>query len=110
MVFSTRPRVRIPIVIITLVSAVLLAGVSFRGIPVNANGTAQQPITKGLLTPSTTIVPPDAPATVPRGVRRLRTGNTQTPAISTPSGSQLAANAVALLQNFNGTSSLDSEK
>ena len=110
MVFSTRPRVRIPIVIITLVSAVLLAGVSFRGISVNANGTAQQPITKGLLTPSTTIVPPDAPATVPRGVRRIRTGNTQSASISTPSGSQLSGNVGALLQNFNGTSSLDSEK
>ena len=43
-------------------------------------------------------------------MRRIHTGNAQTPRIPTQAGSQLAGNAGALLQNFNGTSSLDSEK
>ena len=110
MVFSSRSRARIPIQVFALISVLILAGVFLRGTPANATGTSQQPVTKGILTPSTTIVPPDAPANVPRGVRRIHTGNAQTPRIPTPGGSQLAGNAGALLQNFNGTSSLDSEK
>jgi hypothetical protein len=110
MVFSTRFRARKPIQVFALVSVLLLAGVFIRGAMVNAAGTSQQPVTKGILTPSTTIVPPDAPANVPRGVRRIHTGNAQTPRIPTATSSQLAGNAGALLQNFNGTSSLDSEK
>jgi len=110
MVFSSRSRARIPTQVFALISVLILAGVFLRGTPANATGTSQQPVTKGILTPSTTIVPPDAPANVPRGVRRIHTGNAQTPRIPTPGGSQLAGNAGALLQNFNGTSSLDSEK
>jgi len=110
MVFSSRSRARIPIQVFALISVLILAGVFLRGTPANATGTSQQPVTKGILTPSTSIVPPDAPANVPRGVRRIHTGNAQTPRIPTPGGSQLAGNAGALLQNFNGTSSLDSEK
>ena len=110
MVFSTRFRARNPIQVFALISVLLLAGVFIRGATVNAAGTSQQPVTKGILTPSTTIIPPDAPANVPRGVRRIHTGNAQTSRIPTPAGSQLAGNAGALLQNFNGTSSLDSEK
>ena len=110
MVFSTRFRARNPILVFALISVLLLAGVFIRGAIVNAAGTSLQPVTKGILTPSTTIVPPDAPANVPRGVRRIHTGNAQTSRIPTPAGSQLAGNAGALLQNFNGTSSLDSEK
>jgi len=110
MIFSSRSRARIPIQVFALISVLILAGVFLRGTPANATGTSQQPVTKGILTPSTTIVPPDAPANVPRGVRRIHTGNAQTPRIPTPGGSQLAGNAGALLQNFNGTSSLDSEK
>jgi hypothetical protein len=71
---------------------------------------SQQHITKGILTPSTTIVSADASATVPRGVRRIHTGNGQTVQGPTAASSQLAGNAGALLQNFNGTSSRDSEK
>src|SRR5712691_3952165 len=110
MVFSTRFRARNPILVFALIGVLLLAGVFIRGATVNAAGTSQQPVTKGILTPSTTIIPPDAPANVPRGVRRIHTGNAQTSRIPTPAGSQLAGNAGALLQNFNGTSSLDSEK
>ncbi|MFL5588228.1 MAG: hypothetical protein ACJ8DI_11300 [Ktedonobacteraceae bacterium] len=110
MVFSSRSRARIPIQVFALISVLILAGVFLRGTPANATGTSQQPVTKGILTPSTTIVPPDAPANVPRGVRRIHTGNAQTHRIPTSAGSQLAGNAGALLQNFNGTSSLDSEK
>ena len=110
MVFSSRSRARIPIQVFALISVLILAGVFLRGTPANATGTSQQPVTKGILTPSTTIVPPDAPANVPRGVRRIHTGNAQTPRIPTQAGSQLAGNAGGLLQNFNGTSSLDSEK
>ena len=110
MVFSSRSRARIPIQVFALISVLILAGVFLRGAMVNAAGTSQQPVTKGILTPSTTIVPPDAPANVPRGVRRIHTGNAQTPRIPTSADSQLAGNAGALLQNFNGTSSLDSEK
>ncbi|MFL5696122.1 MAG: hypothetical protein ACJ797_03335, partial [Ktedonobacteraceae bacterium] len=110
MVFSSRSRARIPIQVFALISVLILAGVFLRGTPANATGTSQQPVTKGILTPSTTIVPPDAPANVPRGVRRIHTGNAQTPRIPTSADSQLAGNAGALLQNFNGTSSLDSEK
>src|SRR2546423_8163108 len=110
MVFSSRTRARIRIQVFALISVLILAGVFLRGAMVNAAGTSQQPVTKGILTPSTTIVPPDAPANVPRGVRRIHTGNAQTPRIPTSAGSQLAGNAGALLQNFNGTSSLDSEK
>ncbi len=110
MVFSSRSRARIPIQVFALISVLILAGVFLRGTPANATGTSQQPVTKGILTPSTSIVPPDAPANVPRGVRRIHTGNAQTPRIPTQAGSQLAGNAGGLLQNFNGTSSLDSEK
>ena len=110
MVFSSRSRARIPIQVFALISVLILAGVFLRGTPANATGTSQQPVTKGILTPSTTIVPPDAPANVPRGVRRIHTGNAQTHRIPTSAGSQLAGNAGGLLQNFNGTSSLDSEK
>src|SRR6266571_2732381 len=110
MVFSSRSRARIPTQVFALISVLILAGVFLRGTPANATGTSQQPVTKGILTPSTTIVPPDAPANVPRGVRRIHTGNAQTHRIPTSAGSQLAGNAGALLQNFNGTSSLDSEK
>src|SRR5207248_6076729 len=69
-----------------------------------------QPVTKGILTPSTTIDSADASATVPRGVRRIHMGNGQTAQGPTAASSQLAGDAGALLQNFNGTSSLDSEK
>ncbi len=110
MVFSSRSRARIPTQVFALISVLILAGVFLRGTPANATGTSQQPVTKGILTPSTSIVPPDAPANVPRGVRRIHTGNAQTPRIPTQAGSQLAGNAGGLLQNFNGTSSLDSEK
>ncbi len=62
MVFSSRSRARIPIQVFALISVLILAGVFLRGTPANATGTSQQPVTKGILTPSTTIVPPDAPA------------------------------------------------
>ncbi|MFL5655601.1 MAG: hypothetical protein ACJ8CB_15670 [Ktedonobacteraceae bacterium] len=108
--FSTCSRVSIPVLVFALVSVFLLGGVFLRTAPAYAAGMSQQPITKGILTPSTTIVSADASATVPRGVRRIHTGNGQTVQGPTAASSQLAGNAGALLQNFNGTSSRDSEK
>ena len=108
--FSPRVMVSIPIVVLTLASAFLLSGFLLRGAPTHAASTSNQTVTKGILTPSTTIDLPDASATVPRGVRRIPTGNGQTAQISTGASSQLAADAGTLLQNFNGTSSRDSEK
>src|SRR5437763_804557 len=108
--FSTCSRVSIPVLVFALVSVFLLGGVFLRTAPAYAAGMSQQPITKGILTPSTTIVSADASATVPRGVRRIHTGNGQTVQGPTAASSQLAGDAGALLQNFNGPSSLDSEK
>src|SRR5438270_1359604 len=107
--FSTCSRVSIPVLVFAFVCVFLLGGVFLRTAPAYAAGMSQQPITKGILTPSTTIVSADASATVPRGVRRI-TGNGQTVQGPTAASSQLAGNAGALLQNFNGTSSRDSEK
>src|SRR5947209_14541468 len=109
--FSSRSMASIPWRVFALVVIFLLGGVFFLPVPpAHAASTPLQTVATGILTPSTTIETPDASATVPRGVRRIPKGNTQTHSISTLSGSQLAANAAALLQNFNGTSSLDSEK
>ncbi|MDQ6644447.1 MAG: hypothetical protein M3Y76_08360, partial [Chloroflexota bacterium] len=101
----------IPMRVFALVGVFLLGGV-FLGAapPAHAVSTPLQTVTKGILTPSTTIETPDASATVPRGVRRTPKGNGQTAQGPTAADVQLAGNAGALLQNFNGTSSLDSEK
>ncbi len=107
--FSARSIFGIPILVLTLISAFLLSGVFFYEIPTHAASASHQTATKGTLVPSTTMIPPDASATVPRGVRRIREGNGQNAHISTVDG-PLDGNASALLENFNGTSSLDSEK
>src|SRR5947209_11601828 len=107
--FSARSIVSIPILVFTLISAFLLSGVFLRQISAYAANAPQQTVTKGILAPSTTIDTPDASATVPRGVRHIHGGNGQNAQISTP-GSQLVGDAGALLENFNGTSSRDSEK
>src|SRR5436305_13094108 len=108
--FSTRSIVGIPMLVLTLASAFLLSGLLLRGVPTHAASVPYQTVTKGMLTPSTTVDSADASATLPRGVRRIHGGNSQATRIPSVASSQLAGNAGALLQNFNGTSSLDSEK
>src|SRR5215471_7832684 len=108
--FSTRSIMGIPMLVLTLASALLLSGLLLRGVPTQAATVPQQTVTKGILTPSTTIDSADASATLPRGVRRIHGGSSQATQIPAVASSQLAGNAGALLQNFNGTSSLDSEK
>ena len=109
--FSSRSMGSIPMRVFALVGVFLLGGVFLLAAPpAHAASTPLQTVTKGILTPSTTIETPDASATVPRGVRRTPKGNGQTAQGPTAAGLQLAGDAGALLQNFNGTSSLDSEK
>ena len=94
---------------LTFAGTLLLSGVFLRPFHAYAAGALYQTATKGIVAPSTTVDSPDASATVPRGTRFLHTGNGQFAQIPATS-SQLAGNAGLLLQNFNGTSSRDSEK
>ena len=111
--FSPRAMVSISIVVLTLASAFLLSGLFLHSTPTRAASTTGQTVTKGVLTPSTTVDSTDTSAasnTLPRGVRRIHAGTGQTAQIPTGASSQLATDAGKLLQNFNGTSSRDSEK
>src|SRR5947209_13966887 len=103
--FSLRSTISIRILVLTLISTFLLSGVFFRGVTTHAANASHQTVTKGILTPSTTMVPPDASATVPRGIHRIHVGNgqnAQIPAVDGP----LTTDTGTLLENFNGTSSL----
>jgi hypothetical protein len=108
--FSTRSIVGIPVLVLTLASSFLLSGLFLRGVSTRAAGVPHQTVTKGMLTPSTTVVSADASATLPRGVRRIHAGNSQAAQSPTVASSQLTGDTGALRQNFNGTSSLDSAK
>jgi hypothetical protein len=107
--FTARSLVCIPILIFTLISAFLLSGVFPRETHAQATNVLHQIATKGILTPSTTIDSPDASATVPRGIRHVHAGNGQNAPISTVDARLANGAGTALLKNFNGTSSLDSE-
>src|SRR5207245_269908 len=107
--FSTRSIVGIPMIVLTLACVFLLSGLLIHGVPTHAASAPHQTITKGLLTPSTTVDSADSSATLPRGVRHIHARNSQAPQSPTIAGSQLTGDSGALLQNFNGTSSLDSE-
>jgi len=108
--FSTRSIVGIPMIVLTLACVFLLSGLLIHGVPTHAASVPHQTITKGLLTPSTTVDSADSSATLPRGVRHIHARNSQAPQSPTIAGSQLTGDSGALLQNFNGTSSLDSAK
>src|SRR5947207_10278037 len=107
--FTARSLVCIPILIFTLISAFLLSGVFPRETHAQVTNVLHQIATKGVITPSTTIDAPDASATVPRGIRHLNAGNGQNAQISTVDAQLANSAGTALLKNFNGTSSLDSE-
>src|SRR5947209_18392029 len=107
--FSMRSIASISTLIFIFISSFLLSGLFLRPTPTYAASAPNQNVSKGVLAPSTTVDSPDAPATVPRGVRRLHLGSGRSTSIQA-ADSQLAGDAGALLQNFNGTSSLDSEK
>ena len=99
-------------VMITIVSAFALNGLFFHGTATRAAGGQAYSATKGILTPSKSI--DDSNSTTPlfsKGVRHLRLGSNQAGKSPSAASSQLGTtNTGALLQNFNGTSSLDSEK
>ncbi len=110
--FSARSIIGILILISTLVSVFLFRDLWPGLISIHAATAPQQTVTTGTVAPSTTIDSPNAPATVPRGVRHIHLGKglaAQAPRIEA-AGAQLAGDAGQLLQNFNGTSSRDSEK
>jgi hypothetical protein len=99
-------------VMITIVSAFALNGLFFHGTATRAAGGQSYSATKGILTPSKSI--DDSNSTTPlfsKGVRHLHQGNSQAGKSPSAAGSQLGTtNSGSLLQKFNGTSSLDSEK
>src|SRR2546430_16657708 len=108
--FSTRSIVGIPMLVLALSSVFLLSGLLLRRVPTHAASVPQQTVTKGMLTPSTTVDTADASAIIPRGVRHTYAGNSRATQSPTVASSQLTGDSGALLQNFNGTSSLDSAK
>lgn len=110
--FSPRVIVSISIVVLTLASAFLLNGFLQHSTSTYAAGVPNQTVTKGIAAPSTTVDPTDvgSSSALPRGIRGIHSGKSQTVQAPTVASSQLAADAGKLLQNFNGTSSLDSEK
>ncbi len=98
--------------IVTIISAFVFNGLFFHGTATRAAGGQAFSATKGILTPSKSI--DDSNLATPlfsKGVRHAQHGNNQTGKSPSATGSQLGTtNTGTLLQKFNGTSSLDSEK
>src|SRR6266566_8076170 len=98
-------------VMITIVSAFALNGLFFHSTATRAAGGQSYSATKGIVTPSRSVDDSNAASTLfSKGVRHRYAGNSQATQSPTVASSQLATDAGVLLQNFNGTSSLDSEK
>jgi hypothetical protein len=97
---------------LTIVSAFALNGLFFHGAATRASGGQSYSATKGILTPSNSI--DDSNSTTQlfsKGVRHAQHGNNQVRLSPSAAGTQSGtANTATLLQKFNGTSSLDSEK
>jgi hypothetical protein len=113
--FSTRSKVGgllSLLVMITIVGAFVLNGLFNHGIATHAAGGQLYKAMKGILTPSKSV--DDSNSTNPlfsKGSRYLHHGNNQAGKSPSAAGSHLGTlNTGTLLQNFNGTSSLDSEK
>lgn len=108
---STRSKVGIPIIVITLVCGIVLSGLFLRSTSSHAANDPQPTVTKGTLSQSTTGTLPDASPQIARGMRHTQTVSSQGAIQSSAvASSQIDSNNVGkLLHNFNGTSSLDSE-
>ena len=108
--FSNRSKVNIFVSLLTIMSGFMLSGLFSREVPAHAASTPQYSVTKGVLTPSTTVDSTQHPANFPKGARPTKpTGNTSQGAHVSEAGT-LTPNAGALLNNFNGVSSRDSAK
>ena len=108
---STRSKVGIPILILTIVGAIVLSGLFLRNTSTTHAASDPQPTaTKGTLTQVTADTSPDASSQVSRGVRHMHTVSSQAAIQSSAvASSQVDSNnAGKLLKSFNGTSSLDS--
>ena len=100
------------VAIISILSAFMLNGLFFHAASTHAAGGQAFSATKGILTPSKSIDNSNStPTLFSKGSRHLHQGSNQAGKSPSAASSQLGAtNTGALLQNFNGTSSLDSAK
>lgn len=98
------------VAIITIVSTFLLNGLFFHGATTHAAGGPLYKATKGILTPATSVDDLNAASTLlSKGIRHLHQRNSLASRSPSAASSQTGNNGT-LLQKFNGTSSLDSEK
>jgi hypothetical protein len=98
--------------IVTIISAFVFNAMFFHGTATRAAGRQAYSVTKGILTPSKSIDKSNSTSTFfSKGTRHLHQGNNQASKSPSVVGSQLGTTiSGSLLQKFNGTSSLDSEK
>jgi hypothetical protein len=110
---SIHSKVSIFVSLLTILSAFMLSGLFFRGVPAHAAGAPNFGATKGILTPSTTVDSNQQPIqALSRGTRPIKPmGNASQGAHLSEAGlATLDTGAGALRSNFNGVSSLDSAR
>jgi hypothetical protein len=108
--FSTRSKVSILVSLLIIVSVFVLGGVLSQG--ASAKLASTYSVTKGAISRSTSVDNTPSPAyLLPRGSRSFKTNTGSASQAPVAPASQIdEGNAGKLLQNFNGTSSLDSAK
>jgi len=100
------------VAVISIISAFMLNGLFFHATATHAVGGQSTSATKGILTPSRSVDDSNSTNTLlSRGVRHSQQKKNQASVSPSVASSQTGTtNNGALLQNFNGTSSLDSAK